>query len=73
MTPAQLRGARALLDWRQDTLADLAQVSRQTVLDFESGKRTPIRSVTAAIVRALESAGIQFGDDGSVRLGSTRQ
>lgn len=72
MTPAQLRGARAILDLKQDTLADLAMVSRQTILDFEAGRRVPQRNNLAAITRALESAGIIFGSDGSVRLEPVR-
>jgi DNA-binding XRE family transcriptional regulator len=72
MTPAQLRGARAILDLKQDTLADLAMVSRQTILDFEAGRRVPQRNNLAAIVRALSDAGIVFGADGSVRLESVR-
>ncbi len=73
VTAAQLRGARALLGWRQSDLARAARVSRPTVADFEAAKVTPIPNNLTAIVRALEGAGVQFGADGSVRLGSDRQ
>jgi predicted transcriptional regulator len=73
ITPARLREARALLDWRQSDSARAASVSRPTVADFEAAKLTPIPNNLTAIVMALESAGIQFGDDGGVRLGSNGQ
>jgi DNA-binding XRE family transcriptional regulator len=73
MTPAQLRGARAITGLKQDELADLAKVSRETIIGIESGRRRPQRNNLAAIVRALEGAGVQFGNDGSVRLRSNGQ
>jgi len=71
--PAQLCGAGALLDWRQSDLARAASVSRPIVAEFDAAKVTLIPNNLATIVRALESAGIQFGNDGSVGLGSNRQ
>ena len=70
MTSAQLRGARAITGLRQDELADLAQVSRETIIGIEAGRRRPQRNNLAAIVRAPEGVGVQFGGDGSVRLGN---
>lgn len=57
---AQIRAARALLDWSQDRLAAEAEVGRATVGDFERGARQPIRLSLKAMKAALESAGIVF-------------
>ena len=58
ITPAQCRGARGLMNWNQGELARAAGVSRQTINDFESGKREPIANNLAAIVMAFLEAGI---------------
>ena len=58
--PGQCRAARALLNLSRAELAGLAKVSERTLVDFERGARTPLRSTLAAIRRALESAGIEF-------------
>lgn len=70
ISPAQCRGARAMLGLEQGQLAKLALVSRNTVVDFESGKRTPTRANVQAIQVALEKAGVEFtnGDQQGVRL-----
>jgi predicted transcriptional regulator len=57
---AQIRAARALLDWSQNRLAAEAEVGRATVGDFERGARQPIRLSLKAMRRALEEAGILF-------------
>nr|WP_265516904.1 helix-turn-helix transcriptional regulator [Nitratireductor luteus] len=49
-----------MLGWSQSELADAADVSRATVVDFERGARVPHRNNLAAIRRALETAGIEF-------------
>lgn len=60
ITRDQCRGARALLEWTQDRLAEAAGVAKKTLADFEAGKRTPYDRTLADIRRALEAAGIQF-------------
>jgi transcriptional regulator with XRE-family HTH domain len=57
---AQVRAARALLDWNQADLAAAAEISLPTVKRYEAGMRTPIPPILAAIRRALETAGIEF-------------
>lgn len=58
VTPAQVRTARALLDWTQNDLARAAKVSRLTVVRFEkTGDRTNLRSL-AAMRDTLSSAGV---------------
>jgi len=41
ISPAQCRAARALLDWKQETLATKAGVALKTVRDFENERRVP--------------------------------
>jgi transcriptional regulator with XRE-family HTH domain len=60
LTPAQARGARALLGWSQRTLATNAGVAEPTITQFERGNRNPSRAVAWAIRMALEAAGIEF-------------
>jgi DNA-binding XRE family transcriptional regulator len=61
---AQVRAARALLDWTQPDLASAAEIALATLKRFEIGHRTPIRAIKGAIVRALEDEGIEFHHDG---------
>ena len=60
ITRDQCRGARALLEWTQDRLAEAAGVAKKTLADFEAGKRTPYDRTLADIRRALETAGIEL-------------
>ena len=69
-TPAQIRAARALLDWTQADLAAKADISLTALNVIERDKSDPRTSTMNAIERALTSAGIVFLDDGQpgVRL-----
>jgi transcriptional regulator with XRE-family HTH domain len=58
LTTAQLRAARALLEWSVDDLASIADVHRNTVLRAEKGEASG--PTLAAIRLALEGAGVQF-------------
>lgn len=60
LTPSQSRAARGLLDWSQTKLAQSSNLSESTVRDFEKGRRVPSINNLAAIVRALEEAGVVF-------------
>jgi DNA-binding transcriptional regulator YiaG len=60
ITPSQCRGARAMLELDQAALAKLALVARNTVADFEAGRRTPTRASLQVIQAALEAAGVEF-------------
>ena len=51
------------VDMGQSVLARRAVVSRDTIVDFENGSRTPIASNLAAIRAALEAAGVIFIDE----------
>lgn len=56
----QTKAARTIINWSQETLAQKAQVSKRTIIDFERNARHPQRSTIAAIKTALEVAGIEF-------------
>lgn len=70
ITPAQCRAARGLVDMDQAALADRAMVTRNVIIDFEKGRRVPMRNNLASIQRVLEEAGVEFtnGDAPGVRL-----
>ncbi len=62
LTAAQIRAARALLDWTQPELAQACKLSIPTVRRME-GPRGPAASTAAnveAVRRALENAGVVF-------------
>ena len=63
ISPAQCRAARGIVDLDQATLAKAASVSRNVIIDFENGRRTPTRNNLAALQRALEDAGVAFIDE----------
>ena len=70
ITPPQCRAARGLVDMDQAALADRAMVTRNVIIDFEKGRRVPMRNNLASIQRVLEEAGVEFtnGDAPGVRL-----
>ena len=60
ITPAQIRAARALLDWSRGKLATKTGVALRTLVRIEAGEVVP-RSVTIdAIYDALLKAGVEF-------------
>lgn len=72
ITSAQCRGARGLLGWSQQTLAQKAGVGIMTVNQLEKDVSRPRRATIEVIQRALESGGVQFieenGGGAGVRL-----
>ena len=70
ITPAQCRGARGLLKWRQEDLAEKSEVSIVTVRNFENEKTHPHKGTLVLLRDTLESAGIEFidGNGGGVKL-----
>lgn len=78
MTSAQMRAARAMLDWTQPQLAEAAGVSVETIKRLErlEGEVTATRVATIdAIEKALVKAGIEFtnGDEPGVKLRAKRK
>lgn len=70
MTREQCKAARALLGWTQTELATRAEVTQNTITQFESGATSPRRATRAMIRQAFEFAGIEFtnGDNPGLRL-----
>lgn len=66
ISPHQCRAARALLDWSQSTIAEVAGVARATIAEFETEKRMPIGNNLAAIREAFEHYGVTFIDGEAV-------
>jgi DNA-binding XRE family transcriptional regulator len=57
-----------MLGWSQTTLAEAANVSRQTIADFERGAHMPIANNLASMTAAFEQAGITliYAEGGAV-------
>jgi ribosome-binding protein aMBF1 (putative translation factor) len=61
ITGRQVRAARALLNWKQEMLAEKALVALTALKRLESERGLPVHESTREQVqRALESAGILF-------------
>lgn len=60
----QIRAARALLDWSQKDLAARAGVSDMSIMNYESGKRTPHQDTLEKILQAFEIGGVIFTKNG---------
>lgn len=66
-TIAQIRAARALLDWSQADLADKAGLSQTGIARIENGTNKPNSQTLNKIQAAFESAEIEFLDESGVR------
>ena len=63
ITGRQVRAARALLNWKQDMLAEKALVALTALKRLESERRLEVHEGTRDQVRrALEAAGVLFID-----------
>ena len=77
MISAQLRAARALLDWNQTVTAQKSGLSVETIKRLENMKgtlgATKVETLDA-IVKAFERAGVEFtnGDQPGVRMKAKR-
>jgi DNA-binding XRE family transcriptional regulator len=60
ISPAQVRAARAWLNWNQDFLAKKAGVSKTTLNRFEQGLSVLNSETSDRLQKALEAAGIRF-------------
>ena len=61
----QCKAARAIIGWSQDQLVEASKVTKSTIANFESGKSTPYSRTLLDIQTALETAGIEFLEDGA--------
>ncbi len=64
MTGAQIRGARGMLDWSAQRLADISKVSLATIqrAEREEGVVRMTAANLAVVQRTLEDGGIEFID-----------
>ena len=61
ITGRQVRAARALLNWKQEMLAEKALVALTALKRLESERGLPVQESTRdQVQRALEAAGIMF-------------
>jgi predicted transcriptional regulator len=68
LEPAQIRAARALLDWRQEDLSNASGVGTATIQRIERSDG-PIAGYVSTVVRleaAFEKAGILFISDDEI-------
>lgn len=66
LTAAQIRAARALIDWSQKELSEKSKLSVPTIKRME-GRMGPDRSTEVnveAVRRTLEAAGVMFLEQG---------
>lgn len=70
MKPAQVRMARAALNWSLADLAEASGVHRNTISNIETGRYAGSPESLTAIRAALEAQGVEFtnGEAPGVRL-----
>lgn len=64
ITGAQIRAARALLDWTAQDLAEKTAMMPNTITNFEGGKRRTEAETIEKMVKALTEGGIKFTEMG---------
>jgi len=69
VTSAQVRMARAALNWSVRDLAAAARIHRNTVTNIETGRYAGDAATLAAIVSALKRAGVEFIDENGGGVG----
>ena len=60
LTAAQVRGARAMIEMKQQDLADAAGITRSVLAAFEAGQSASRSSTLERIRGVLEARGIAF-------------
>jgi hypothetical protein len=63
----QIRAAMAMLNWENDDLAKVADISPSSVHNIKGGLTRPQARVLSAIRAAFESQGLEFIDNSGVR------
>ena len=63
VTSAQVRMARAAINWTVRDLAEAAEVHRNTITNIETGRYAGDAATLAAIEAALKRAGVEFIDE----------
>jgi transcriptional regulator with XRE-family HTH domain len=72
ITAAQLKAARARLNWSQDDVANVVGVDVLTIVGFENGKRKPDSRTLVDIQIALEAAGADLKSLDGSKVSATR-
>ena len=63
ITAAQIRAARALLDWTRLQLSRASGVPHSTIADYETGRTSSMLTENAGkLVAAFSRAGVEFTD-----------
>jgi len=70
VTSAQIRAARALLNWTVRDLAEHAGVHRNTVTRIETAS-TEAGHAIESLIRTLEKSGVEFLPGNGVRLNNS--
>jgi len=60
MTPELCRGARAILGWKQQEVADLAQINRATLAGYEDGTKRPQNATLNMLRMTFDKLGLEF-------------
>ncbi|MBN8974782.1 MAG: helix-turn-helix transcriptional regulator [Rhizobiales bacterium] len=69
VSPAQVRAARAWLDWSQDELSARSGISKRTIARYESGTTLAHPETLDLIQNVLEGEGIVFQFVGGIAKG----
>lgn len=69
LSPAQVRAARAWLNWTQDDLSAKSGVSQKSIARYELELSVPYAGTLAKLRQAFESEGISFQFDGMTPKG----
>jgi transcriptional regulator with XRE-family HTH domain len=64
ITGAQIRAARAMLEWTRADLARASGISANGIANIETGASSPLAVTLERIQHALERAGVGFIDNG---------
>ncbi len=65
---AQIRAARALLNWNQSQLADISGIARSSIKNIENDITAPRIDSAFAIQQAFENHGVEFLPGSGVRM-----
>lgn len=71
VTSAQVRMARAALDWTVRDLAEATGLHRNTITNIEVGRYAGNQDLLSVIEKAFRGAGIEFMPENGVRLRET--
>jgi len=66
ISPAQLRAARALLNWSRRDLAKLSGISEPTLHRYENGTTSPESRMENKLIEAFDARGVEFSERNGV-------